>query len=308
MEKMRIAILGPGAIGGFMAALLWKAGHSVTCVAREKTAQIINNNGINFQSIQFGNFLAYPKAVTQLNTPNDIIIIATKATTLNRALERILPEATENSAIVPLLNGLEHVALIRKKLGVHLVPATISMEGKYDGPAHIRHTTNFSFIRYASDDLPTEQLDRLDRAIDNSGIRMIRADSVMDVIWGKLVRLNALACTTTASGLPLGKIRTHPEWGKLLKAVVQEGTDVACAEGYSISAQTVLDQLAKLPDTLGSSMQRDVEASRPSELDAIAGGVVRAGQKYNLTCPAIEKMISRIETRIQDIANKGDRS
>lgn len=303
MDALNIAILGPGAVGGFMAAMLWKAGHTVTCVARESTARRIADHGIDLCSVQFGDFTARPAAMAQLTTPQDLLIIATKATTLESALKRIAPASVVDSAIMPLLNGTEHVDILRRKFGPQLIPATISLESKYDGPARIRHTTDFSFIRYASCDLNTDQLDRLDKALATSGVRMIRADSEMDVIWGKLVRLNALACTTAASGMTLGPIREHPTWSKHLAAIVHEGVAVARAEGYDLSAQTVLDQLTKLPETLGSSMQRDIEAERPSELDAIAGGVLRTGQKHGLACPVIENMIHRIQARIKDIAD-----
>ncbi len=96
-------------------------------------------------------------------------------------------------------------------------------------------------------------------------------------MWSKFVRLNALACTTSAFDRLLGEIRSTPELRAELVGAIEEGCAVARAEGASIPTGDPLGELTAAHATLGSSMQRDIAAGRSPELDAIPGSVLRAG-------------------------------
>ncbi len=111
------------------------------------------------------------------------------------------------------------------------------------------------------------------------------------MLWGKLVRLNALACTTSAFDKLLGEILTTPELRAELVGAIEEGCAVAAAEGASIDVADPLGELSAAHPTLGSSMQRDIAAGRPPELDAIPGAVLRAAARHGEECPTIERLV-----------------
>ncbi len=116
-------------------------------------------------------------------------------------------------------------------------------------------------------------------------------------MWSKLVRLNALACTTSAYDKLLGEIRSTPELRADLVGAIEEGCAVAQAEGAAIPSEDPLGELTAAHDTLGSSMQRDIAAGRSPELDAIAGSVLRAAARHGIQCPTIERLVRMIATR-----------
>ncbi|HEX3691713.1 MAG TPA: ketopantoate reductase C-terminal domain-containing protein, partial [Solirubrobacteraceae bacterium] len=122
-------------------------------------------------------------------------------------------------------------------------------------------------------------------------------DSEAQVVWSKLVRLNALACTTSAYDLPLGPIRSTPELRAELLGAIEEGCAVARAEGADVPPGDPLGELSAAHAGLGSSMQRDVAAGRQPELDAIAGAVLRAGARHGIACPTIERLVAAIAAR-----------
>src|SRR3954468_7675099 len=98
------AVLGPGGVGGFIAAALDHAGVPVTLVAREETATALAERGIDVESVRLRAFPAPPEAVPRVTLgAGDTLIVATKATGLKAALDRIdgVPDL-----VVPLLNGL----------------------------------------------------------------------------------------------------------------------------------------------------------------------------------------------------------
>ena len=107
---MRVAVLGPGGVGGLLAGLLERSGNDVTVVATESTAELIDRNGIRISSVTFGDFVSRPRAVSRLEEETEALIVATKWSGLAPALERI---ATEPPLVLPQLNGLDHIAVLR---------------------------------------------------------------------------------------------------------------------------------------------------------------------------------------------------
>jgi 2-dehydropantoate 2-reductase len=122
-------------------------------------------------------------------------------------------------------------------------------------------------------------------------------DSEAGVLWGKLVRLNALACTTSAADLPLGEIRADPEWRAALEGCIREAAAVAAAEGADVPVDNVVGELEDAHAELRSSMQRDIAAGREPELDQIPGAVLRAAARHGLACPTIAALTLRIAER-----------
>ena len=105
-------------------------------------------------------------------------------------------------------------------------------------------------------------------------------------MWSKLVRLNALACTTSAFDKQLGEIRSTPELRAALVGAIEEGCAVGQAEGATdVDPAKALGELEQAHATLGSSMQRDIAAGREPELDAIPGSVLRAAARHGIAVP-----------------------
>lgn len=291
----RIAVLGPGGVGGFLAAALARGGEDVTVVAREETARVIGRDGIDVRSVRLGDFTAEPAAVVRLDRAVDTLLVATKAGALKGALERI---AVDPALVVPLLNGLEHLDELRERFGARAVAASIRIEADRPAPGRVVQTSPFLRIDLASEDPATRPgLEELARVLEHCGVPARIGESEAEVMWHKLVRLNALACTTAAADRPLGFIRTDPEWSAALRACVAEAGAVARAEGAAVRDEDVMAELEDAHADLGSSMQRDVAAGREPELEHIAGAVLRAGARHGIACPTIARLGETIARR-----------
>jgi 2-dehydropantoate 2-reductase len=124
--------------------------------------------------------------------------------------------------------------------------------------------------------------------------------SEAQVMWSKLVRLNALACTTSAYDKLLGEIRSTPELRADLVGAIEESCAAGQAEGAdNVNPQKAIDELERAHETLGSSMQRDIAAGRAPEVDAIPGSVLRAAARHGLECPTIERLVAMIRARVE---------
>jgi 2-dehydropantoate 2-reductase len=295
---MTVAVLGPGGVGGLLAGALDRAGTEVVVVARESTAEAIERDGVRVQSVTLGDFVAHPRALARLEEPVDALLVATKAAGLESALERV---AVEPTVVLPLLNGLDHLALLRERFPAGSVLAgSIRVEADRPQPGVVVHTSPFVLVSMAGGDPSVEPAMRaLADTLSHAGVTARVSDSEADVMWSKLVRLNALACVTSAYDVLLGEIRSTPRLRAELEGAIEEASAVARAEGaHAIDAARAIAELEAAHDTLGSSMQRDIAAGREPELDAIPGSVLRAGARHGIPCPTIERLVALIAARV----------
>lgn len=293
---MNIAVLGPGGVGGLVAGALAREGGPVVVLARDSTARVIQSQGLRVTSVVLGDFTAHPHTAESLEEPVDALIVATKAAGLAQALERV---RSQPRLVLPLLNGLDHLVTLRERFGDSAVVAgTIRIEADRPEPGVVVHTSQFLRIDMASHDPAMRApMEDLATVLSGAGVPARVCESEPQVMWSKLVRLNALACTTSAFDKLLGEIRSTPELRSELVSAIEEGCAVAHAEGAEIPAGDPLGELTAAHDTLGSSMQRDIAAGRPPELDAIPGAVLRAAARHGIECPTIERLVAMIATR-----------
>ncbi|HTA12978.1 MAG TPA: 2-dehydropantoate 2-reductase [Solirubrobacteraceae bacterium] len=295
---MRVAVLGPGGVGGLIAGALARSGNDVVIVARESTAALIAQRGVDVRSVLLGDFVAHPDAVAELHEPVDALIVATKAAGLSDALERVL---VQPPLVLPLLNGLDHIELLRRRFPAHSVLAgSIRVEADRPEPGVVVHTSPFLLVSMASRFAGAQAgMRALADTLTGAEVPARVSESEAEVMWSKLVRLNALACTTSAHDVLLGQIRSTPELRAELVGAIEEASAVARAEGAAdADPARAIAELEAAHDTLGSSMQRDIAAGRQPELDAIPGAVLRAGARHGISCKTIEHLVSLIEARI----------
>jgi 2-dehydropantoate 2-reductase len=291
-----------------LAGVLERTGSDVVVVAQPSTAEVISRDGLRVSSVTFGDFVSRPPVVDVLEEPVDGLIVATKAAGLDAALERI---PGDPPVVLPLLNGLDHLALLRRRFAPDSVLAgTIRVEADRPEPGVVVHTSRFLLVEMAcpapaSAGPPpaAEGMQALAEALSDASVPVrvgwpLSPRSEAEVMWSKLVRLNGLACTTSAYDLLLGEIRSRPELRSDLIGAITESCAVGRAEGaHDADADRAIAELDAAHDTLGSSMQRDIAAGREPELDAIPGSVLRAAARHDIPCPTIARLVTMIAER-----------
>ncbi|MBF6134663.1 2-dehydropantoate 2-reductase [Nocardia otitidiscaviarum] len=285
-----VAVLGPGGVGGLLAALLARAGHRVVCLASEDTAKTLRTDGIQVRSGQFGNFTAAVEADTELREPVDACLVTVKHTALDTALDRIAPSALGDGLLIPLLNGVEHPALLRARYGADRVaPAVIRVESTRTAPGVVQHGSPFTEIDLTGASAPRDRLDALAQALTAAGVSIrILADEAA-ALWAKLLFLAPLALMTTHYAAPIGEIRTRHR--DELAALVAETAAVSAACGGPSDTAAALARYETFPARAKSSMQRDAEAGRPLELDAIGGALLRAAARHDIPVPIATRLV-----------------
>lgn len=291
-ETMRHAILGAGGVGGLIGGCLAHAGNSVTLVVRRETLGQYPKQ-LHLES-PFGNFTVNVSVAAEVPAV-DVLWITVKATQLEPALVALKnPDAVR--AIVPLLNGIDHISLLRGRYGSgRVIPATIAVETERVNPGHIVHRSPFARLNVSSTGrgVLANTLDQLQQI----GFECRFVDDEPTLMWSKLVFLAPFALTTTASDKTTGEILADPNWGPLGLACLREACAVAVADGATVDADAVIAGVMKMPGNMRSSMQKDVEHHRTPELEAIAGPILRGAQRHGIEVPATKKLVAAVEER-----------
>ncbi|MBF6328288.1 ketopantoate reductase family protein [Nocardia transvalensis] len=293
MQPSRVAVLGPGGVGGLVGALLARAGHRVIFLGGPDTAQALREHGVRVRSGTFGDFAVQVEADTELREPVDACLVTVKQHALGTALDRVPAAALGDGLIVPLLNGIEHPAVLRERYRPDRVaPGVIRVESTRTAPGSIVHGSPFAEIDLASSTAPRERLDALAAVLDGAGVRAQVRDDETAMLWGKLFFLAPFALTTTRYRCPVGDIRTRHR-AELL-ALLTEIAEVSRACGVPADIDAALRFYDGFPAEAKSSMQRDAEAGRPLELDAIGGALLRMAQQHSVPVRLTERLVEEV--------------
>jgi 2-dehydropantoate 2-reductase len=291
---MRYAVLGAGGVGGLVGGTLARAGHPVTLLVRS-SRQHYYPELLTVESKMLETFEASVRVTDRLDEPFDVVWVTVKATALEAALHAVPEEKLGGGVVVPLLNGVDHVALLRERYGPQRVlPGTIRVEAEQLRPGRVVQSSLFADVQVAPSPATRVRAEALADELRAAGLGCEVRDDEVTMLWSKLCFLAPFALATTASGGTLGVVRSDASWRERLEACVREACAVGVAEGAKVAPEPILAALEGAPDEFRSSMQKDVLAGRAPELDAIAGPILRGGDKHGIDVLATWSLVNHI--------------
>lgn len=281
---MRIAVFGVGAVGGYFGGRLTQTDHDVFFIARGSHLNAIQMDGLRVDS-EGGDFIAHPTRATpdpaQIGEV-DAVILATKAWQVHEAAEAMQPLIGAHTMIVPLLNGVEAPIKLSQVIDpAHVLGGFCRVLSRMVAPGHIEQGGTPPFV--AMGELNAESSDRvtqLAQVMESAGITVQLPQSIQAAMWQKLLFIASFGGVGALTRQPVGILRDLPETRTLLESAMQEVIQVAQARDIPLTQEAVTQGMSlvdNLPYEATASMQRDILAGRPSELDAQNGAVVRLG-------------------------------
>lgn len=287
----RHAILGAGGVGGLVGGALARAGCEVTLLLRPETLAV-HPGRLRVESVVLGDFEVEVATAGALEREPDVLWVTPKAPQLEAALALAPPERAGDAVVVPLLNGVDHVPLLRARYP-RVLPAGIRVESERAEPGVVRQKTPFARVDLS----PGPKSAELAAELEAAGFHVVVGPDEATVLWEKLALLAPLALTTTASGRTGGGVQDDPEWRARLLGCHAEAVASGAAEGGTLNAPALRSMLDFPLGEFRTSMQKDFEAGRLLELDAIGGAIVRAGERHGIPTPVTEELIRVVEER-----------
>jgi 2-dehydropantoate 2-reductase len=289
---MKIAVMGPGGVGGYFGARLAAAGNDVTFVARGTHLAAMRRGGLRLDS-ELGSLHLDPvKVVADAReiAAADAIIFAVKMRDTESAAESLKPLVAKGPAIFTFQNGVESAARVGRIVGAgNVVPGVARIGSHISEPGVIKQTGTFCRLEFAeADGKPSGRVTALLEACKRAGFDAVAPRNIGREVWMKFAMLAPLSGMTALTRLPIGPIRSNAQSRALLEAAVKETVAVGVALETGLTRADEGDLLKLLdgfPASLMASMAHDLLAGKPIELDGLSGAVARLGKTCGVPTP-----------------------
>lgn len=289
---MRFAVLGVGAIGGYFGGKLAAAGEDVTFIARGETFRAIREGGLRVESPK-GDFIIRPAKVTddpETLGPVDVILLGVKAWQVTEAAQAIRPLVESGAAVLPLQNGVEAPAQLVESLGGGPVLGGLARIFAYQiQPGWIRHVAGPGSITLGElDNRSSGRCQKLLQGFLQAGIPAEIPPDIRVALWEKLLFISSFGGLSSLTRSPIGILRSLPQTRQMLEQGMEEVIRVAQRHSIPLTddaKRRAMTMLESLPPEATPSLQRDIIAGRPSELEAWTGAVVRLGREKGVPTP-----------------------
>lgn len=289
---MRIAVIGVGAVGGYFGGRLAEAGEDVTFVARGATLEALEAKGLIVESIN-GDFTINPARTTSdpaIVGPVDLVLFGVKAWQLAEAARSGLPMFGPDTVALPLQNGVEGPEALAGVVGRHRVLGGLcKIFVQVAEPGHIRHLGVEPSIDFGElDGHVSPRAEAIRAAFEAAGVRIRIAEHIEAAMWEKFLFIVATSAVGAVTRATLGELREVPESRAVLEESMREIWRLARARDVPVTdgiVDRVMAFVDGLPEEATASMQRDIMAGRPSELEAQSGAVVRLAAEVGFDVP-----------------------
>ena len=286
--------MGAGGIGGCYGALLAKSGADVTLIARGAHLAAIQQNGLKLIQ-QNSDFTAKVNATDDPSKvgPVDLVIFAVKAYQNGEAIPFIKPLMGNDSTILTIQNGVESAAELSREYGAdRVLPGSAYVISNIDGPGVVRQRSFPARVAFGeTDGSASQRATTVEKAMTGAGISVELSDDIVRAIWSKALYNSAANGMASAARLAPKDLMESPQGPEIFRSAIQEIADVASGSGVQMGEEDVqraFDLISNRPMGAKGSMQVDVEAGRPLELEAMVGFVGRIGRDVNVPTPIFD--------------------
>jgi len=288
---MRIAVLGSGGIGGYYGALLAKAGHDVSFIARGAHLEAMQRRGLTLRTPD-GDSTIPVTAVADTRTVGavDLVLFCVKSYDTEPAAQALAPLMARDTAVVTFQNGVDNVEAIASVVGSGTVlVGVVYIALQLAGPGMVQRTGGEGKIVLGElGGALTERVQRIASAFQQSGVPHQVSTDINRVLWEKFLFIAGVGGVTALARSGIGPLLASPEGRTLLTTSREEIAAVARAERVPLpadAADRAVEQAATLPPQWRSSLARDLEDGRRLEVKALSGAVVRRGLKLGVLTP-----------------------
>ncbi len=298
---MKILVVGAGAVGGYFGGRLVQAGRDVTFLVRPKRAEQIQAQGLRILSSTHGDFTVRPRVITavQIRSPYDVIFLSVKSYGLAAAIDDFAPAVGPQTVIIPVLNGMLHMDVLRQRFGEKSVLGGVCFVAtEIDAQDRIIQLAEFQSLLYGElNGKKTSRIEAVHDAFRGAGFDAAISGEILQDMWQKwvwLASVGAVACLLDGN---LGEIVAVPGGAELILSLFHECAAIAGACGYPLSEAFLAEKSPLLTapgSTLTSSMYRDLREQAPVEVDSILGDLLERGSKHGVSAPLLQAAFIRL--------------
>ncbi|GGA15348.1 2-dehydropantoate 2-reductase [Dyella caseinilytica] len=291
---MKILVVGAGATGGYFGGRLLERGQDVTFLVRKARAAVLARDGLLIRSPAGDAALPSPSTVqaSTLNHAFDLIIVSCKAYHLAQVIDDIAPAVGPDTAILPILNGMQHLDLLDARFGAkHVLGGSCFIASTLNAEGVVHHLGKPHRLTYGErDGSRSERVEHIEQAMLKANFESFLSSSILQDMWDKWVFLASLAGITCLMRAPIGDIVAAQGGTQATLQLLEECSRVAEACGHAPSEaalQRSRSVLTEADSSTSASMMRDLEQGGQVEADHIIGDMLARGEAAGLDLPML---------------------
>lgn len=318
---MKIAVVGAGAIGGYIGGLLARAGHDVTLIARGAHRDAIRSNGLAIESKGGERFVTHPACTDNPAEagPQDLVILSLKAPAVPAMAEKMLPLFGTDTAMITAMNGVPYwyfhkhggpldgyrIASVdpgSKQWDMigpqRAIGSVVWMAGAISAPGVIQHGNGNRLPLGEPDNSRSDRVQRISAALTATGIDAPVLDNIRQEIWTKLwgnLSYNPVSVLTHGT---LEGLSRDADARRVLGAMMEESKLVG--EKLGIAFPVSVEERMGMAEKVGphkTSMLQDLEAGRPMEIGGLIGVIAELARQLQIATPTIDTVLALLKVR-----------
>ena len=298
---MKVAVMGAGAVGGYYGGVLAKDGVDVTLICRGAHRDAIRSAGLRVDS-HWGEFNVSPAATNDPGEvgPVDLVLHCTKLYSNDEAVPMLRPMICDGTTILTVQNGVTSGQTLADEFGWdRVLQGATYIEAAIMAPGHIEQSGSAARIEFGErDGKMSDRAQAIKSLLDRTGIQVAVSSDIASTLWTKLVAVAAIGTAMTVSRSSLPEVLSWPEGTATIRTVMEEIVAVGKARGIVFSPDVVderFEAAAEEAEEFKSSLQADMQAGKPLEVDELLGAVVRMGRDMEIPVPASSALVMALE-------------
>lgn len=298
---MRVLVVGAGAVGGWFGAALARAGVDVTFLVRSGRAARLHADGLALVDPEGERSVVDVRAVTadELTDPADLVLLAVKATAVEKAVDDVAPAVGPGTAVLPLLNGVRHVPLLVDRLGPAAVLGGLCLVATRLAPdGAVRHLAPGGSLRFGElDGSATTRLDDIAAVFAPAAFATSVSSTIEHDMWEKWHFMAAGGATGVLLGGPAGGITAAEGGAQAVTAVLAEASAVLAAAGHPVRDEALARARGALltpSSPFTTSLYRDFADGMPTEVEPVVGDMVRRAAHLGVPVPLLAAAAVRL--------------
>ena len=298
---MRFLIIGAGALGGYYGGMLLKGGADVTSVRERRAAQLAERGlVVRTAESEFATPVKTARAGA-VGGPYDVVFLACKAYDLDSAIADFAPALAPDSAVLSVLNGINHITVLKDRLGagrvlggVVVFLVTMTPHGEIVVPGHGTGQTSYGELSGEH----SARCDAIHAALAAGGVASKISDNITKEMWGKFCGMAASSVVAVITGSHADAVAAAPASAGFVTAAFDECARVTAAEGFPPSESfrnLILEMWGRRGSDYAPSILQDIENGRPTEGDHIIGDLLRRADRLGVEAPILRAALCNLQ-------------
>lgn len=301
-------MLGIGGVGGYIGGKLARkySGFDlaeIIFIARGENAKVIKSNGLKMITPE-GEFTVHPDSLTW--NPDelgllDLVICCVKGYSLENAITRLRNCVNNETAIMPLLNGVSAAEKIKEFLPeAEVWNGCIYIISSLEAPGIVKIGELQPEIYFGAHNGGASKLTTASDILTGAGIRAELSVKIEQKVWEKFVFVSPIATITSYLDLNMGEIVKNPDHKKLLAGLIYEAAAIAERKKIGLGndfAELTLQKCENLPYESSSSMRKDFQKGKETEIDSLTSYVVEMGKELHVPTPVYEQLYKELKNK-----------